>query len=154
MYDLGITMTGKELHALHPQSSFQKEPWVWLLSNQCQQGRPTFFFILIVRHWSDNFCISIIFISYLIYKDLEKRRHGENLSFLCSMNTRFFIVCPHKTKWEIVPEPMFPRNLKRLSVRNASTFPGRSLNFDQKLQNPIVIRPILWENAPNQKHML
>ena len=59
------------------------------------------------------------------------------------MNTRFFIVCPHKPNWEIVPEPMFPRNLKRLSVRNASTFPGRSLDFDLKLQNPIVIRPIL-----------
>jgi len=66
MYHQGITLTGKELPAQHPRRPpFQKHPRIWPLSNQCQQGRPTFFFNfnLIVRHWSRDLWRHCIIIS-------------------------------------------------------------------------------------------
>lgn len=68
----GITMTGKELPAPHPRlPPFQKEPRIWLLSNQCPQGRPTFFFFTpIVCHWSGALQSHAIIISCVIGRHL------------------------------------------------------------------------------------
>ena len=89
---LGKTMSGEELYALNPQVSFQKEPRIWRLCNQCQQGSPTFYCTKIVCHWRDDLWIHTASVRPLVQHELEKRKQCENLSFMGSMNKEYFIL--------------------------------------------------------------
>lgn len=143
---LGITMSGKKLHALHPQLSFQKDPRIWRLCNQCQQESPTFYYTQIVRHWSDDLWIHTAAVSLLLRR-LEKRKQCENLSFVGSMDKGHFTVFLFsENQMETSLESMVPKKTERSSICEKGfkiSWKTSQDYFDQKLQNSLSRRVIL-----------